>query len=76
MKLNDSRRRLLRAVYEEMRANPRGFGLHISNALAHGGTHADFELAYLVDSGLIVRRGLGYLKLTPDGVDAIEGAAE
>lgn len=76
MKLNDTRRRLLLAIYREMRACPKGQGLHENDARHSAGSETDFELTYLAERGLVARRAFGYLRLTPDGIDLIEGETE
>lgn len=73
MKINDTRHRILNAVYREMRAHPKGFGLPSAELDNHVPGECDFDLNYLVARGLLVRDGLGNLKLTPDGIDIIEG---
>ncbi len=71
MKINDTRRRILHAVYREMRAHPKGFGLPVEDLSRYVPGDYDFDLNYLTARGLLVRCG-GNLKLTPDGIDIIE----
>ena len=72
MKINDTRRRILNAVYREMRAHPKGLGLPVEDLSRHVPGDYDFDLNYLSARGLLVKNGLGNLKLTPDGIDIIE----
>lgn len=72
MNINDTRRRILHAVYREMRAHPKGFGLPLADLNGHVPGDYDFDLNYLAARGLLVRDGLGNLKLTPDGIDIVE----
>jgi len=71
MKINDTRHRILHAVYREMRAHPNGFGLPLADLGGHVPGDYDFDLNYLFARCLLVRCG-GNLKLTPDGIDIIE----
>lgn len=72
MKINDTRSRILDAVYREMRAHPLGVGLHVECLSRHVPGDYDFDLNYLAARGLLTRDGLGNLKLTPDGIDIVE----
>lgn len=72
MKINDTRKRILDAIYREMRSHPEGVGLHQSILEKHMPGEYIFDLNYLAASGLLNKDGFGNLKLTPDGIDIVE----
>lgn len=72
MRMNDMRKRILDAIYREMRAHPSGMVLHEGDLKRYVPGEYGFDINYLAARGLLSRDGSGNLKLTPDGIDIVE----
>lgn len=64
---------ILREVHRAMERHPDGAGLHSADLARTLGTVNKLDLYYLEDKGLL-RRKAGYMKLSADGMDIVEGA--
>lgn len=63
--------KILKAIYNEMKANPEGYGLFIDELSKLAGPDYKFNLRYLIEKGWI-KNSFGYLTLTAEGIDEVE----
>ena len=66
------RQRILSEVYREQEARPDGDGLFVGDLEKRLGCSLSFDIGYLRSKGWLLWDG-GYLQLSADGMDAVEG---